>query len=330
MALHAARLLENLNRQWEQVEEHLQVSFEFFPPNTPEMADTLWQSVLKLQRFKPKFVSVTYGANASTRDRTHAVIERLKTETELTPVPHLTCIDTKREEIAEIVARYRQLGVNRIVALRGDLPAGHTSTGGDFRYAVDLVKYLRELGVEQLSVAAYPEVHPEARSARADLDNLKAKVDAGASHIITQFFFDNCAFLRFRDRCHSAGINVPITPGILPVANFRQLERFAGGCGTSIPSWLARLYEGLDDDPDTRKLIGASVALEQVKLLIGEGIQDFHFYTLNRAELTYAVCHALGLGGHRLPQPKSPLPDPQERGKCQVAPGAPLAKVAGL
>jgi len=303
MALQAARVLENLNRQWQQVEDRLQVSFEFFPPNTPEMADTLWQSVLKLERFKPKFVSVTYGANASTRDRTHAVIERLKTETTLTPVPHLTCIDAERENIAEIVHRYQKLGVNHIVALRGDLPSGRTQPGGEFRYAVDLVKYLRQLGIADISVAAYPEVHPEARGARADLDNLKAKVDAGATHVITQFFFDNCAFLRFRDRCASAGINVPITPGILPVSNFRQLERFAAGCGTTIPSWLRRQYEGLDDDPDTRKLIGASVALEQVKLLIGEGLHDFHFYTLNRAELTYAVCHALGLGAFRLPQP---------------------------
>ncbi len=295
MALHAARLLENLNRQWEQVEGDLQVSFEFFPPNTPEMADTLWQSVLRLSRFKPQFVSVTYGANASTRDRTHAVIERLKTETTLTPVPHLTCIDARRDEIAEIVHRYQKLGVNHIVALRGDLPAGQQHPGGDFEHAVDLVRFLRELGIDGISVAAYPEVHPEARSARADLDCLKAKVDAGASHILTQFFFDNCAFLRFRDRCEAAGINVPITPGLLPIGNFRQVERFAAGCGTSIPSWLARLYDGLDDDPDTRKLIGASVALEQVKLLVREGIRDFHFYTLNRAELTYAVCHSLGL-----------------------------------
>lgn len=300
MSLHAARVLENLNRQWQQLENDLQVSFEFFPPNTPEMADTLWQSVLKLARFKPQFVSVTYGANASTRDRTHAVIERLKTETTLTPVPHLTCIDARRGEIAEIVRRYQKLGVNHIVALRGDLPAGQSHPGGDFAHAIDLVRYLRELGIDGISVAAYPEVHPEARSARADLDHLKAKVDAGASHILTQFFFDNVAFLRFRDRCVAAGIHVPITPGILPIGNFRQVERFAKGCGTGIPDWLGRLYQGLDDDPDTRKLIGASVALEQVKLLVKEGFRDFHFYTLNRAELTYAVCHSLGLA-HRPP-----------------------------
>ena len=305
MSLHAARVLENLNRQWQQLENDLQVSFEFFPPNTPEMADTLWQSVLKLARFKPQFVSVTYGANASTRDRTHAVIERLKTETALTPVPHLTCIDARRDEIAEIVRRYRKLGVNHIVALRGDLPTGQSHPGGDFAYAIDLVRYLRVLGIDGISVAAYPEGHPEARSARADLDHLKAKVDAGASHILTQFFFDNVAFLRFRDRCVAAGIHVPITPGILPIGNFRQVERFAKGCGTSIPDWLGRLYDGLDDDPDTRKLIGASVALEQVKLLVKEGFRDFHFYTLNRAELTYAVCHSLGLASR--PQPASTL-----------------------
>ncbi|QGX41558.1 methylenetetrahydrofolate reductase [Permianibacter aggregans] len=306
MGLTAARLLETLNRQWEKVEDRLNVSFEFFPPNSPEMADTLWQSVVKLAKFKPQFVSVTYGANRSTRDRTHAVIERLVQETDLTPVPHLTCIDASREEIADIVSRYRQLGVNHIVALRGDLPASATQTGGDFQYASDLVAFLRQQGVEKISVAAYPEVHPEARSARHDLDNLKRKVDAGATDIITQFFFDNCAFLRFRDRCRSAGIELPITPGILPVSNYRQVERFASGCGTRVPSWMGHLYEGLDDDPETRRLIGASLALEQVKLLINEGVADFHFYTLNRAELSYAICHALRLvglpGRHAAPQ----------------------------
>lgn len=297
MGLVAARLLENLNRQWEKVEDKLNVSFEFFPPNSAEMADTLWQSVVKLAKFKPQFVSVTYGANRSTRDRTHEVIERLVRETDLTPVPHLTCIDANRDEIADIVSRYQQLGVNHLVALRGDLPEGACGTGGDFQYASDLVAFLRDCGVEKLTVAAYPEVHPEARSARHDLDNLKRKVDAGATDIITQFFFDNCAFLRFRDRCHSAGITLPITPGILPVSNFRQVQRFAAGCGTRVPSWMGHLYEGLDDDPETRRLIGASLALEQVKLLINEGVSDFHFYTLNRAELSYAICHALRLVG---------------------------------
>lgn len=300
MGLVTARLLENLNKQWERVEQHLRVSFEFFPPNTPEMADTLWQSVVKLARFQPKFVSVTYGANRSARDRTHQVIERLVHETELTPVPHLTCIDTTREEIADIVQRYKKLGVKHIVALRGDLPEGAAHTGGDFRYASELVQFLREQGIEEISVAAYPEVHPEARSARDDLDNLKRKVDAGATQIITQFFFDNCAFLRFRDRCQNAGIRLPITPGILPVTNYRQVQRFAGMCGARVPTWMAHLYDGLDDDAETRRLIGASLVLEQVKLLIAEGVDDFHFYTLNRAELTYAICHALRLTAPRL------------------------------
>lgn len=295
MGLAAARLIETMNRQWERLDGQLQVSFEFFPPNTPEMEQTLWASVVKLAKFQPKYVSVTYGANASTRDRTHAVIERLRRDTDLVPVPHLTCIDATPDEIAEIVQRYRALGVNRIVALRGDLPAGYTQASEHFRYAVDLVRFLKEQGVQDITVAAYPEVHPEALSARADLDALKAKVDAGANGIITQFFFDNMAFLRFRDKCQAAGINVPITPGILPVSNFRQVQRFAAACGARIPPWMARLFEGLDDDTDTRKLIGASMVLEQVKLLAREGVSDFHIYTLNRADLTYAICHALGL-----------------------------------
>ena len=244
-------------------------------------------------------MSVTYGAAASTRDRTHAVIERLVKETDLNPVPHLTCINASKEEIAEIVSRYQSLGINHIVALRGDLLPDAKDTGGDFRYANDLVSFLRERGIQHISVAAYPETHPEARSARQDLDSLKRKVDAGATHIITQFFYDNCAFLRFRDKCFNAGIDVPITPGILPVSNYRQVERFAGGCGTKVPTWMGKLFEGLEDDAETRRLIGASLALEQVKLLINEGIADLHIYTLNRAELTNAICHALGLGSKR-------------------------------
>lgn len=295
MGLAAARLIERLNRQWEEVEGRLNVSFEFFPPNTPEMEATLWQSVQRLARFKPAFVSVTYGANASTRDRTHDVIERLVKETDLTPVPHLTCISSTREEVAQIVDRYVALGINHIVALRGDKPANYAAPQNGFHYAVDLVHFLKARGVNEITVAAYPEIHPDAKSARADLDNLKAKVDAGATRIITQFCFDNCAFLRFRDKCVGAGINLPITPGILPVTNFKQVQRFAAGCGTKIPSWFERVFDGLDDEPETRRLIGCNFAFEQVKLLAREGFDDFHFYTLNRAELTFAICHALGL-----------------------------------
>lgn len=305
MGLAAARLIETLNRQWESCEDKLNVSFEFFPPNSPEMADTLWNSVVKLARFSPSFVSVTYGAAASTRDRTHAVIERLVKETDLNPVPHLTCINANKEEIAEIVSRYQALGIDHIVALRGDLLPEAKDTGGDFFYANDLVSFLRERGIQNISVAAYPETHPEARSARHDLDNLKRKVDAGANHIITQFFYDNCAFLRFRDKCLTAGIDVPITPGILPISNYRQVERFASGCGTKVPNWMAKLFEGLEDDVETRRLIGASLALEQVKLLINEGIDDLHIYTLNRAELTNAICHALGLANRATSKTKA-------------------------
>lgn len=295
MGLAAARMLEHLNRQWETVEGRLNISFEFFPPNSAEMEQTLWQSVQRLRGFAPKYVSVTYGANRSTRDRTHGVIERLVRETELNAVPHLTCIDTTKTEVDAIVARYKMLGISHIVALRGDQPEGYQTPVDGFVYAVDLVRHLKTLGLKDISVAAYPQVHPEARSARADLYHLKEKIDAGANHILAQFCFDNCAFLRFRDRCAAAGINVPVTPGILPVSNFRQVQKFARGCGTSIPSWMSRLFEGLDDEPDTRKLIGSSLALEQVKLLAREGFEDFHLYTLNRAELSFAICHALGL-----------------------------------
>lgn len=295
MGLAAARLLERMNRQWEDLGDHLSVSFEFFPPNSPEMELTLWQSIQKLQRFRPRYVSVTYGANQSTRERTHTVIARLVAETDLIPAPHLTCIDATREELEAIIDRYKALGIQHIVALRGDRPNDYQSVPGGLHYAAELVRLLRDRNIPEVSVAAYPEVHPEARSARADLLNLKAKVEAGATQILTQFCFDNCAILRFRDKCAVAGISLPITPGILPVTNFRQVEKFSEACGTRIPGWMGKLYEGLEDDPDTRKLIGSSLALEQVKLLAREGISDFHFYTLNRADLSYAICHALGL-----------------------------------
>jgi len=274
------------------------VSFEFFPPNDPEMEKTLWASIQRLAPLEPRFVSVTYGADGSTRERTHNVVTRILRETQLTPAPHLTCVGAPRREILDIARGYRDAGVRHIVALRGDAPAGqteYTPHPEGFAYAVDLVKGLRSVGDFDISVAAYPEVHPEARSARSDLDNLRAKLDAGASRAITQFFFDTDKYLRFRDRCAAAGVTAQIVPGILPITRFPQMLRFARRCGASVPESLAHRFDGLEDDPETRRMIAASFAIEQVRRLQEHGVQEFHFYTLNRAELTYAICHALGV-----------------------------------
>jgi methylenetetrahydrofolate reductase (NADPH) len=274
------------------------VSFEFFPPNDAEMERTLWESVQRLAPLKPHFVSVTYGADGSTRERTHRTVMRMLRETSLTPAPHLTCIGAPREEILAIAREYWDAGVRHIVALRGDAPAGqgaYRPHPGGFDYAVDLVRGLRDVGDFDISVAAYPETHPEAPGADFDLDNLKAKLDAGASRAITQFFFDTDAFLRFRDRCVARGITAELVPGILPITRFPQLLRFAKRCGANVPDWLRHRFDGLDDDPETRRMIAASVAIDQVRKLQREGVQEFHFYTLNRAELTYAICHALGV-----------------------------------
>jgi methylenetetrahydrofolate reductase (NADPH) len=280
----------------------LSVSFEFFPPNTEAMEATLWQSIERLAALEPRFVSVTYGADGSTRERTHAAVERIIKETDLTPAPHLTCIDASRGEIDEIAREYWNMGVRHLVALRGDAP----KDGGPYRphadgyaYAADLVEGLRKVADFDISVAAYPEVHPEAPDAAFDLDNLKRKLDAGASRAITQFFFDNDVFLRFRDRCARAGIESAIVPGILPITRFPQMERFANMCGTVIPDALRNRFDGLEEDPQTRQMIAASVAIEQAQHLEAEGIKDFHFYTLNRSELTYAICHALGVRSDR-------------------------------
>jgi len=276
----------------------LAVSFEFFPPADAAMEATLWQSVQRLAPLAPRFVSVTYGADGSTRDRTHKVVQRMQRETALTGAPHLTCIGATRDEVLGIARAYWQDGVRHIVALRGDAPAGASSYQPHpqgFAYGADLVAGLRKVADFDISVAAYPEVHPEARSAAEDLDNLKRKIDAGASRAITQFFFDSDDYLRFRDRCVAAGIRVSIVPGILPITRFPQVTRFAARCGAKIPAWLAERFAGLDDDPDTRRLIAANVAIEQVSRLRRHGVGEFHFYTLNRAELTYAICHALGL-----------------------------------
>ena len=279
------------------------VSFEFFPPNTAAMEATLWQSIERLAVLAPRFVSVTYGADGSTRERTHAAVARIIDETELTPAPHLTCIDARRGEIDEIAREYWDMGVRHLVALRGDAPKDvetYEPYPDGYAYASDLVEGLRKVADFDISVAAYPEVHPEAPNANFDLDNLKRKLDAGASRAITQFFFDSDVFLRFRDRCGAAGIESRIVPGILPITRFPQLERFASLCGASVPDWLRDRFAGLEDDAETRQLIAASVAIEQVRHLQAEGIDNFHFYTLNRSELTYAICHALGVRSDRV------------------------------
>jgi methylenetetrahydrofolate reductase (NADPH) len=274
------------------------VSFEFFPPKDEAMERTLWASIERLAPLSPRFVSVTYGADGSTRERTHNVVSRIQHETRLTAAPHLTCVGATREEVLDIAHRYWEEGVRHIVALRGDPPAGtaaYQPHPGGFAYAADLVEGLRSVGDFEISVAAYPEKHPEAPNAAFDIDVLKRKQDAGATRAITQFFFEPAVYLRFRDACAAAGITMSIVPGILPITRFPQLTRFAARCGASVPDWLQERFEGLDDDADTRKLIAAAVAIEQVARLRREGVGEFHFYTLNRAELTYAICHALGL-----------------------------------
>jgi len=274
------------------------VSFEFFPPADEAMERRLYQSVRRLAPLGPRFMSVTYGADGSTRERTHRVVERVVAETNLTCAPHLTCVGASREEVLDIARQYADMGIRHIVALRGDPPAGarcYEPHPGGFDYASDLVAGLKTVADFEITVAAYPEVHPEAKSPLADLENLKRKIDAGACRAITQFFFDSECYLRFRDLCVAAGISVPIVPGILPITRFPQLLKFAGRCGASVPQWLQKRFEGLDDDPDTRRLIAASVAIDQVQFLRRHGVEEFHFYTLNRSELTYAICHTLGL-----------------------------------
>lgn len=291
----------------------IRVSFEFFPPADAVMETTLWQSIERLAPLAPRLVSVTYGADGSTRERTHNVVTRIQCETTLTGAPHLTCIGAARGEILEIARGYWDQGVRHLVALRGDMPHGtaaYRPHPGGFAYACDLVAGLTRLAAFDISVAAYPEVHPEARSAESDLENLRRKIDAGASRAITQFFFDTDVFLRFRDRCAQVGIRAPIIPGILPITRFPQVLRFAARCGASVPDWLHERFTGLDEDHETRRMLAASVAIEQVEALRRHGVRDFHFYTLNRAELTYAICYALGLR----PAPQPPLPRTQRHG----------------
>jgi methylenetetrahydrofolate reductase (NADPH) len=274
------------------------VSFEFFPPNDAAMEATLWASVRRLEPLAPRFVSVTYGADGSTRERTHAIVARIQAETVLTGAPHLTCVGAPRGAVLDLARRYWDGGIRHIVALRGDPPAtatGYTMHPDGFARASELVAGLKRVANFDVSVAAYPEIHPEARSAAADVDNLKRKVDAGATRAITQFCFRSDVLLRFRDVCAAAGVDVPIVPGILPITRFPQLLRFAARCGASVPEELRYRFEGLEDDPETRKLIAAAVAIEQVEYLRQHGVEEFHFYTLNRADLTFAICHSLGL-----------------------------------
>ncbi len=273
------------------------LSFEFFPPRTEALEHQLWTCIRRLEPLTPRFVSVTYGAGGSTRARTHATVIRLARETSLLPAAHLTCVGASRAEVDEVARQYWDSGVRHVVALRGDPPNGgpHEAHPDGYPYAADLVAGLRRVGDFEISVAAYPETHPQAHSPDADLDNLKRKLDAGAARAITQFFFDGTVFLRFLDKCLAAGIAAPIVPGILPVSNFAQAARISAMCGTSIPPWLAEVFEGADDDPELRRMIAAIVAAEQVRLLQANGVDEFHFYTLNRPELTHAIAHILGV-----------------------------------
>lgn len=275
----------------------LAVSFEFFPPKTPAMEARLWQTIKDLEPLGPRFVSVTYGADGSTRERTHGTVTRILRETCLVPAAHLTCVGATRAEIDEIAHTYWNAGVRHIVALRGDPPGGvqapYEPYPGGYAYASELVAGLRRVGDFEISVAAFPEVHPAAVSAEADLDNLKRKLDAGAARAITQFFFDPTVYLRFVDRARAAGIEAPIVPGILPIVNFARTVSFAAKCGATVPAWLSDLFETLDDDPESRDLVAAATAAEQCRYLQAYGVNEFHFYTLNRAELTTAICRML-------------------------------------
>ncbi|MEO3434336.1 methylenetetrahydrofolate reductase [NAD(P)H] [Inquilinus sp. CAU 1745] len=279
------------------------VSFEFFPPKSEKMEETLWQSITRLAPLSPRFVSVTYGAGGGTRERTHATVARIQDETPLRAAAHLTCVGATRGEVDEVARAYWRAGIRHIVALRGDPADGQGASyaphPGGYDYAASLVAGIRAVAPFEISVAAYPETHPEAPGADSDLENLKRKVDAGATRAITQFFFDNSAFLRFRDRAAAAGIGVPIVPGILPITNFARTVEFARACNAAIPPALAHLFDDLDGDPQTRQLVAASAAVDQCRALRDEGVSEFHFYTLNRAELTLAICRALGVRAAR-------------------------------
>ena len=277
------------------------VSFEFFPPKSDEAEANLWAAIRRLEPLNPAFVSVTYGAGGSTRERTHRTVQRIISETTLRPAAHLTCVEASRDEVDEVIEGYKAIGVDHIVALRGDPPGGDGIGGAyapradGYANATELSQAISRVGGFDITVGAYPEKHPESPSIDHDIDVLKAKVDAGATRAVTQFFFDIEAFLRFRDRVRAAGVTIPLIPGVMPVSNFKGLSRMSAACGASIPDWLAAHFDGLDDDPETRKLLAASIAAETCARLQEEGFSDFHFYTLNRAELVYAICRVLGV-----------------------------------
>jgi len=300
-------------------ERRIRVSFEFFPPKTEEMEKTLWDSITRLAPLEPNFVSVTYGAGGSTRERTHATVKRILAETALVPAAHLTCVAATREEIDGVIRNYCAAGVRHIVALRGDPVGGiderYAPHPGGYRHAADLVAGIKRHADVEVSVSAYPEKHPDSPTVEADLDMLAAKVDAGATRAITQFFFENDLYFRYLDRVRARGIAVPVVPGILPVQNFKQARSFAARCGTSVPAWLAQRFDGLDEDVATRKLIAAAVAAEQVLDLVDRGVTDFHFYTMNRADLVYAICHLLGLRPSHASEQASAAPPAKEKAR---------------
>ena len=275
------------------------VSFEFSPPKTPEAEASLWEAIRRLEPLNPSFVSVTYGAGGSTRARTHRTVVRMLQETSLKPAAHLTCVEASREEVDEVIRAYWDAGIRHIVALRGDPPGAiggaYKPRADGYQNATELTRGVRDIGDFEVSVGLYPQIHPESPNLEHEIDVLKAKVDSGATRAITQFFFDIDAFLRFMDKVRAAGVTIPISPGIMPVSNYKGLQKMAGPVGIALPDWLANLFGGLDKDPDTRRLIAASVATEMCASLAEEGFSDFHFYTLNRADLVYAICRVLGV-----------------------------------
>ena len=276
-----------------------QVSFEFFPPKNAEMEASLWESIRRLEPLGPAFVSVTYGAGGSTRERTHATVKRIVEETALKPAAHLTCVSASKAEVDEVIRSYWEAGVRHVVALRGDpaegLGSAYVPHPEGYQQSSDLVAGIRAVGDFEVSVSAYPEKHPEAASFDADIDALKRKIDAGATRAITQFFFDNDLYFRYLDMAHARGVRIPIVPGIVPVQNFRQTANFARKTGASVPAWLAERFAGLEEDAATRKLVAAAVCAEQVLDLIDRGVSDLHFYTMNKADLVFAICHLVGL-----------------------------------
>ncbi|MEQ8344292.1 MAG: methylenetetrahydrofolate reductase [NAD(P)H] [Sneathiellaceae bacterium] len=306
----------------------LAVSFEFFPPKTEEMEATLWRSVQRLAPLAPRFVSVTYGAGGSTRERTHATVARIRRETNLQPAAHLTCVDASRDEVDAVARAYWDAGIRHVVALRGDAPPGADGFSAHpegYATSTELVAGLKRIADFEISVGCYPEIHPESVSSRMELEYLRQKVEAGAERAVSQYFFDTDCFLRFLERVRGVGIEVPVVPGILPVVSFKQVRRFSQACGASIPAWMADMFDGLDGDPETAKLVAASIAVEQCRRLQAEGINDIHFYTLNRADLTYAICHMLGIR----PRPDMPAPADATDAAAAAGKGAQAAAPQG-